>query len=100
MPVVDEGGVVRFLFTSGVDLTERGPASEELQRLHAELEQQLREQSALRRGATAGGGGPPAPPGVPPRPGGGRAGGGAGGGGGAGLPEGGRAGGPRPPRAP
>ena len=52
-PLLDDDGTPLYLVTAGLDLTERGPASDELQRLHAELEERVREQSALRRVATA-----------------------------------------------
>src|SRR5919201_5447970 len=58
-PVLDDDGQVIQLWTAGLDLTERGPASAELERLHLELEDRLHqvsmllaEQSALRRVAT------------------------------------------------
>src|SRR5439155_18428049 len=59
-PMLDDEGDVLHLWTAGLDLTERGPASDELRRLHLELEERLHEvssllaeQSALRRVATA-----------------------------------------------
>jgi PAS domain S-box-containing protein len=58
-PLLDDDGNVTQLWTAGLDLTERGPASAELERLNLELEQRLdevsallAEQSALRRVAT------------------------------------------------
>src|SRR4051812_5925595 len=69
-PLRDENGDVRYVVTSGLDITERESAASELWALQAELHDRLEdlsrlaaEQAALRRGAAPRGGRPPPPAG-------------------------------------
>src|SRR4051794_25654921 len=77
-PLRDETGAIRYVVTSGLDITERESAASELWALQAELHDRLEElarlaaeQAALRRGATPLAGGPAPGGGFPPVPAGG-----------------------------